>query len=204
MRGLMAVTPGTLSVEETVAKCRAIAPYVDYIQVREKQKSAREQWMIVQQLADVIPTKKLIINDRLDVALLVPQLYGVQLGYTSVTAEQARQLNEQWRIGSSIHGEHERTNADYYIYGHVYETKSKSGLAGRGIDSLREIIGQSDRPIMAIGGITPARVAEVMATGAAGIAVLSPLFYTEDSVAAAQQYRAALQQWEMSDNGRTI
>lgn len=49
-------------------------------------------------------------------------------------------------------------------------------------------------PVIAIGGITPARVAEVVAAGAAGVAVLGGIWHEPDPVAAADRYLRALEE----------
>ena len=117
------------------------------------------------------PGTILIINDRVDVALLTGA-DGVQLGERGFNVADARRLvGERMLVGRSIHNiegakRAEEQGASYLIAGHVYETRSKEGEPGRGIDWLEEITGSVDIPVIGIGGITLERIPEVLAAGA--------------------------------------
>ncbi len=81
-------------------------------------------------------------------------------------------------IGLSIHGVTEAealdpATVDYAIAGPVYETASKPGYGPEiGKIGLAEIARASRVPVLAIGGINPGRVAELLAMGIAGVAVM--------------------------------
>ncbi|MEZ4500540.1 MAG: thiamine phosphate synthase [Thermomicrobiales bacterium] len=76
---------------------------------------------------------------------------------------------------------------DYVIAGHVYETGSKDGLSPLGLHGLRSIVAASPVPVLAIGGISAERVADVFAAGVtSGIAVMSGIGSVEDPQAAAR------------------
>lgn len=65
----------------------------------------------------------------------------------------------------------------YIVAGHIYDTACKQGLPGRGIEFLQNITEQINIPVYAIGGITPARLKHVIATGAKGACIMSGLMH---------------------------
>jgi thiamine-phosphate diphosphorylase len=144
----------------------------------------------------VSPTVRLFVNDRLDVALAVNST-GVQLGGGSLPPSAARHLNPRWWIGKSVHdlAEAEAANAagaDYLVVGPVYATATHPDLAPLGLARLREI-GALGLPVIAIGGVTPARAREVRAAGAHGAAAIRALWDAAEPAAAA---RGMLEAWQ--------
>ena len=128
----------------------------------------------------------LLVNDRVDVAL-VARADGVQLREDSLDAAAARALlGAEALIGVSRHAQTVAQVADatdFVLFGSVFETASHPGRTPTGIDALGEAASVSRRqaggravPLVAIGGITPERVAEVMQAGAHGIAALSTIW----------------------------
>jgi thiamine-phosphate pyrophosphorylase len=70
---------------------------------------------------------------------------------------------------------------DYAIAGPAYETASKPGYGPEiGRKGLAEIALAARVPVLAIGGINVARVAEVLAAGPAGIAVMGSVMRAPD------------------------
>ena len=101
------------------------------------------------------------------------------------------------RIGRSVHEAAEariaaRDGADYVFFGHVYHSASKPGLPARGLAALADTAGSTAIPVLAIGGIEPRHVPELLQHGAAGIAVMGGIWNARPSEAA-QQYRMMLQ-----------
>ena len=99
--------------------------------------------------------------------------------------------------GRSVHGPDEARaavaeGADYLIVGNVHPTASHPDRAGIGIAALAGILGLG-RPVIAIGGMTPARATEVHASGAWGVAAIRAVWDAPDPVAAAE---ALLAPWE--------
>jgi thiamine biosynthesis protein ThiS len=88
---------------------------------------------------------------------------------------------------------------DYVIAGHVYATTSKPGGKPLGLSGFQEIALVSSVPVIAIGGIAAERVAEVLAVGATGIAVMSGINDREDPERAAAAYRRALEAFPMTN-----
>ena len=77
------------------------------------------------------------------------------------------------KIGVSAHSLKEvlsarEFGADYVVVGHIFDTPSHAGVAGRGIGFLREIIDNLDAPVYAIGGINDGNVELIENSGASG------------------------------------
>ncbi|HSK20982.1 MAG TPA: thiamine phosphate synthase [Longimicrobiales bacterium] len=140
----------------------------------------------------------LLVNDRVDVAMAV-RANGVQLGARSLPVADARALlGTGARIGCSVHGvmealQAEGDGADFVVLGTIFESASHAGRAAAGTRLVRDAATRTVLPVIAIGGITPARIADVADAGAHGAAVLGGLWRAGDPAAAAADYVAAAQ-----------
>ena len=168
-------------------------PRVDAVQVRAKQASDREVVAWTRELlAELAPRgTRVIVNDRLDVALAAGA-HGVHLGRNDLSVADARALAPvDFLVGATCRGpEHaiaaRAEGADYAGVGPVHATSTKDGLPDPlGLDVLaataREI------PAIAIGGITAARVRDVMTSGAHGVAVVAAVWKDPDPPGAARE-----------------
>lgn len=170
--------------------------YATRIHLREKQKTARELFQSVELLAkENIPLSKIIINDRVDVAL-VTGAAGVQLAYHSLEAGIVKKSFPQLQLGCSIHSYEEGLKAiqdgsDYVLFGHVFPTKSKPDKPPRGLDELTKLT-KLDIPVIAIGGITAENTPQLLETGIKGIAVMSGILDAGDPLRAIKAYKNAL------------
>ncbi len=82
---------------------------------------------------------------------------------------------------------------DYLVLGAIYPTRSHPGRAPIGTGALARAAARSDRPVLAIGGITPGRVAATRRCGAAGVVVRSGVWGAGGGAGAAvQRYLEAL------------
>ena len=139
----------------------------------------------------------LLVNDRVDIALSV-RANGVQLGSRSLPVADARALlGAGARIGCSVHGtaealQAESDGADFVVLGTIFQSPSHAGRAPAGTRLVRDTCARTVLPVIAVGGITPARVADVAAAGAHGAAVLGGLWRSGDPPAAAAEYGAAV------------
>lgn len=82
------------------------------------------------------------------------------------------------KIGTSVHSleealEAQRCGAQYLFAGNIYETGCKQGLPGRGLPFLHMLCTRCEIPVYAIGGVTPARMPEILTAGAAGGCMMS-------------------------------
>jgi thiamine-phosphate pyrophosphorylase len=138
------------------------------------------------------------VNDRPDVAALVGA-DGVHLGQDDLPVSAVRRVLGPGRlIGVSTHSVAEAqaaaaAGADYLGVGPVYDTSSKAApLPGRGLDLVRLVRAAVPLPLVAIGGITPARAAAVRAAGADAVAMIAALTRCPDPTAAVRATLAAL------------
>ncbi|UOF90430.1 thiamine phosphate synthase [Fodinisporobacter ferrooxydans] len=151
----------------------------DAIQLRYKSAPASDLWTIGQELLPIVQhhQRRLLINDRIDVALAIPA-HGVHLAGKSLPPKAARTIcKEPFLIGCSIHSIEEAKQAEqqgvsYITFGHIFSTKSKPGMPPRGIEALYEVVSAISIPVFAIGGIHADNIADVLQTGCAGIAVI--------------------------------
>ena len=121
---------------------------------------------------------------------------GLHLRERDMTPAAARAaLGPNVPIGRSVHspdGAVAATGADYVLAGHVYQSPSKPGLPPLGPARLARIVAVAPCPVIAIGGITPDRVPEVIQAGAHGVAVIGAIVEAEDPRAAARALRVAV------------
>jgi len=156
----------------------AVAARIDLIQLRERDLSAADLASLANDLLPVTrgtPTR-LVINDRLDVALACGA-DGVHLRADSVPVSEARSLAPpRFLVGRSVHSVAEAVaagEADYLIAGTVFPTVSKeAGAPPIGVDGLKSIASAVSIPVLAIGGITVGSAGEVARAGASGIAAI--------------------------------
>jgi thiamine-phosphate pyrophosphorylase len=162
----------------------------NFIQLRDKEAGGRE--LLEQAMACLKLTRKagatLIVNDRVDVALTAGA-DGVHLGQDDLSVDEAREiLGEDIIIGVSTHSIAQfraalETSANYIAVGPVYPTITKENPAPVvGLELVREARKLTDRPLVAIGGISHARAPEVIAAGADCVAVISALYPLPEKV----------------------
>jgi thiamine-phosphate pyrophosphorylase len=139
---------------------------------------------------------KLIINDRVDVALAC-DADGVHLGQDDLPLAAGRKLVGQKIVGISTHDieqaqEAERNGADYIGFGPMFSTTTKNtGYAARGVEMLGKIRSAVKLPIVAIGGINEQNVTQVWQAGADSAAIISDILGAADVVAKTQRILAA-------------
>ena len=98
-------------------------------------------------------------------------------------------------LGRSVHSPGEAAASvgmDYLLAGHVFPSASKPGRPPLGVVGFAAIVAAAHCPVLAIGGITAARVAEVVQAGAYGVAVIGAIVESSDPRAAAAALRGAL------------
>ena len=190
---LHAVTDGSQTVEELSEILLLIQRDVDFIHIREKKKPPEEIVQLIQVLVDGgVPREKLVVNDRVDIALLLG-LHNVHLPSAGIPVERLKEKFPELKAGVSVHTledalRAEQQGADYVMFGHIFTTRSKPGLSPRGLDALRAVAHTVKRPVVAIGGIHPHNAKDVVEAGAAGIAVMSALFSAENPQKAARSF----------------
>jgi thiamine-phosphate pyrophosphorylase len=187
----------------------ALAGGATIIQFRDKQLDSRALFDLALQLRQLARAHgaTFIVNDRVDIAL-ASDANGVHLGQTDLPVAVARQLMGPPRslIGCSASSpaeaeEAEAAGASYLGVGPIYVTGSKPD-AGEAIGAaaIAQIRRAVRIPLLAIGGITCQNVAEVIAAGADGIAVIAAVAEAPDMVAAAADLRRCVQEARRARN----
>ena len=163
------------------------------VQLREKDLEGGELYHLASELRALTARyqARLLINDRIDVALAI-EADGVHLGQTSFPVSIARQLlGPEKLIGVSTHSREEidaAQGADFLLFGPVYFTPSKAVYGEpQGVDRLRQAVIHSSAPVIAIGGIKIAQIAEVLAAGAYGIGLITAISTAPDPAQAARE-----------------
>lgn len=179
-------------VVDVVAAC--LAAGLPAVQVREKDLPVAELGTLCRRIRALRPSPFLIVNDRADVALAVGA-DGVQRTHASLSVDELRVVaDKRVKVGASVHTVEEAIvaaaqGADWIFFGPVYDTPSKRAYGPpQGLAALERAASAVDIPVIAIGGITPARVAEVRVAGARGVAVISAILWADDPAAATREF----------------
>jgi thiamine-phosphate pyrophosphorylase len=191
------------STREVVAA--AIAGGVDVVQLREKDRSARERYRLGRKLRELTREAGVtfVVNDRVDLASAVGA-DGVHLGDEDLPLPVARELlGEDAILGRSVSFVDdavaaERAGADYLGVGAVYSTGSKDDIdddeyeigAGR-VGDIAEAV---DIPVVGIGGITGDNAGAVIEAGADGVAVMTAITRADHPEAATRELGEAVEQ----------
>jgi thiamine-phosphate pyrophosphorylase len=131
-----------------------------------------------------------IVNDRADVALLC-DADGVHVGQDDLPLGVARKLMGTRLVGVSTHSlaqarEAARGGADYIGFGPVFPTRTKDRPDPvTGVDALRIVCADVGIPVVAIGGITPDNVGQVVAAGAVAAVSMAAVNTAPDVASAA-------------------
>jgi thiamine-phosphate pyrophosphorylase len=188
------------SLEEVVSE--AVKGGVTVVQLREKDASTGEFIELARRLMKLLKPLRipLIINDRVDVALAV-DADGVHIGQSDMSYEDARRLlGPDKIIGLSVENfkDVEAANAldvDYIGISPVYGTPTKTDTAEPfGLEGLRKAVQMSVHPTVAIGGMNASTIAEVMAAGTDGVAVVSAICSAENIRKATSDLRAIVEE----------
>ncbi len=181
----------------------AIAAGVDWIQIREKDCSARDLLALAQEaLAASSGTgTRILVNDRLDVAVAAVAA-GVHLGENSLPVAdvvewcRAGKAPTNFLVGASCHSpagaqQAERDGASYAVFGPVFETPSKAPYGPpQGVVRLEELCRSIELPVLAIGGIHAQNAAACLRAGARGIAAIRMFQAAADLPELVRQLRA--------------
>jgi thiamine-phosphate pyrophosphorylase len=174
---------------------------VRLLQYRNKSAPAHHYLDSSRALAEMLSPKGVLFfaNDRPDVAFLAGA-DGVHVGQDDLNAEQARLVvGSDKLIGVSTHNLEQfqlaaASSADYIAVGPVFSTSSKADPDPVvGLDFIRRVRALTNKPIVAIGGITLERAAAVIEAGADSVAVISGILSAADPGQRAQQYIKTLE-----------
>lgn len=169
------------------------------LQFRHKEHYSRGVFETVSVLAGLCAQAgaRLVIDDRADIAALLDA--GVHLGQNDLPPRLARRvLGERRILGFSTHNEEQllaagEEPADYLAIGPVFETFSKENPdPALGLERLAALRALTQKPLVAIGGITREQAQAVLRTGADSIAVIGDLLPAEMTKATV---RERMEEW---------
>jgi len=190
--------PGRDPVAIATAAVEAGAPVV---QVRGKELTDRELYELTCRIRDVCARRgaTCLVDDRLHVALAAG-VDGAHVGEHDLPVEVARDvLGPSLVLGATARDPanaraHERRGATYVGVGPAYSTLTKAGLPSPlGAAGVQRVAAAVGIPVIAIAGVTAARVPELLAAGAYGVAVIGAVSDATDPHAATEELLRVLE-----------
>jgi thiamine-phosphate diphosphorylase len=165
---------------------------VDVYVLRAKTLSAQVQWERAREVVAWTAPRPVLVADRADVARAAGAA-GVHLPADGLPIAAVRGWWPAALISRAVHGadELESSEPDWWVFGHLFPTRSKPGLAPRGPGGANDIMGRVRAPVVGIGGVTAATAREAGRAGLAGVAVVDAIWLADDSGAATAAIRAA-------------
>ena len=176
----------------------ALSGGVDIVQLREKSLPRREIELAALTFRRLCATYSalFIVNDDPDLARAC-RADGVHVGQDDIPAREVREtLGPDAIVGLSTHSEEQIAGAndepvDYISVGPIWETPTKEGRPGVGLELISHAAESAAHPFFAIGGIDPANAGEVVGAGARRLCVVRAIRDAEDPAAAAERLRGA-------------
>jgi thiamine-phosphate diphosphorylase len=171
------------------------------IQVRERHLDDRSLLRFVEELLETAAgtSCKVLVNERIDIALAA-RAHGVHLKSDSIAVQEVRTLVPSGLVvGRSVHSDGEAVaveragGCDYLFFGTVFPSSSKPDHHSvAGVTALEQVCGRVSMPVIAIGGINPARALDAARAGAAGVAAISLFAEAADPAGLVSTMRNAL------------
>ena len=165
----------------------ALSSGARWVSLREKELPEDEQIVLARRLLPSVRAAgaRLLLHGEAALAKLAGT-DGVHLPSGADPAAARKLLGMSKLIGVSIHTVNEAEAidprwVDYALAGPAFETPSKPGYGPEiGRKGLAEITRAARVPVLAIGGINAARIGELVAAGAAGVAVMGGVMRAAD------------------------
>ena len=199
LRGLYAITPEELARAEVMARVAAAvgSGALCALQYRRKAASAAQRLQEARELSALCRRHgvPLIVNDDLELALEVGA-DGLHLGREDGDLAGARALLRGRLLGASCYDQPELAHraiaagADYVAFGSVFPSATKPAAVRAPLALFALPLGV---PKVAIGGITLANAAQVVAAGADCVAVITDLFDAPDVAQRARDFAKIFQ-----------
>ncbi|HTV37401.1 MAG TPA: thiamine phosphate synthase [Xanthobacteraceae bacterium] len=165
----------------------ALSSGARWVSLREKDLPEDQQIVLARRLLPSVRAAgaRLLLHGEAALAKLAGT-DGVHLPSGADPAAARKLLGMSKLIGVSIHTVNEAEAidprwVDYALAGPAFETPSKPGYGPEiGRKGLAEITRAARVPVLAIGGINAARIGELVAAGAAGVAVMGGVMRAAD------------------------
>ncbi|MBW3635469.1 MAG: thiamine phosphate synthase [Armatimonadetes bacterium] len=197
LRGLYVVTDARMGGGHLPIARAALGGGATILQLRDKTTPPRPLLQIALEMRRLTREANavLVINDRLDLALLC-EADGVHLGPDDWPLEAARRVLGPHRLLGASTGTPEeariaqKEGADYLGIGAVFPTVTKSDAGEAiGLEGLRAVLRATTLPAAAIGGLSAANIRAIIDAGAAMACVVSAVAGAGDEVAMARAAR---------------
>ncbi len=164
----MAIVPSAEAGMRAAQRATVIQLRAPYMHVADLQREA-------ERLVASSPVP-VVVGSRCDVALAAGAA-GVNLPEHDIPIAEARLLVGDRLVGRSVHSVEaavaaERDGADFVIFGPVWESTTHPDVTPTGVGALARVAAAVSIPVLAIGGVTPERIASVHDAGAAGYAAI--------------------------------
>jgi thiamine-phosphate pyrophosphorylase len=176
----------------------ALTGGADIVQLREKSLPRRETelaGLTFRRLCDTF-SALFIVNDDPSLARAC-KADGVHVGQDDMPVEEVRAaLGPDAIVGLSTHSEEQLAAAaerpvDYVSVGPIWETPTKEGRPGVGLELISHAAANAPHPFFAIGGIDPSNAEQVVGAGARRLCVVRAIRDAEDPAAMAESLRRA-------------
>ncbi|HKW34385.1 MAG TPA: thiamine phosphate synthase [Candidatus Acidoferrum sp.] len=190
-----------LTIPETECARQLVDAGVRLLQYRNKTASSGDLLEISKRLSAELSPRGVtfIVNDRADVAALAGAS-GVHVGQEDLGAEEARTVVGRSRlVGVSTHNREQfeqavATSADYIAMGPIFSTSTKENPDPVvGVEFIREMRLLTDKPLVAIGGMTLERAVGLVQAGADSVAVISDILRAPKPEERAREYLEVLE-----------
>jgi thiamine-phosphate pyrophosphorylase len=189
-------TAARRGIDPLAAAAQILEAGAGLLQFRHKGFFSREAFLQARQIAALCRQADalFVINDRADIARLLKA--ALHLGQEDLAPADARKvLGDGLIIGFSTHNQTQvqaaaDQPADYLAFGPIFATSSKLNPDPEvGLDELRRVRALTNRPLVAIGGITRANAQSVIEAGADSVAVIGDLFPEDGDI------RSRVEEW---------
>lgn len=172
---------------------------IKMLQLREKHLSDKELIKIGKELRSITKGTQtnFVVNDRPDIAAICDADF-LHLGQDDISIEDARKVVGEMKIGLSTHSLEQAREAlsrkpAYIGFGPVFYTNAKvKPDKPVGPNLLKQVLDFSDVPVVAIGGIFPENIHEVINVGACNIAMVRYFMQTSDLDGRIQEFKELL------------
>lgn len=177
----------------------ALSGGVDIVQLREKRLGREEIERAAATFRRVCDTYSapFVVNDDPELAHAC-DADGVHVGQDDVSAEEARELlGPDAIVGLSTHSPEQMADAagrpvDYISAGPIWETPTKAGRPGVGLELIDHAAAHAPHPFFAIGGIDPSNAARAIEAGARRLCVVRAIRDAAEPSAVAEELRRIL------------